>query len=77
MENLVKELKSSYSGKRILVTGHNGFKGSWLVALLNFLGAEVHGVSLEIEQNSAFKNFHDQPTHQSIVQDIQIGRAHV
>lgn len=71
MENLVKELKSSYSGKRILVTGHNGFKGSWLVALLNFLGAEVHGVSLEIEQNSAFKNFHDQPTHQSIVQDIR------
>jgi len=71
MENLVEELKSVYAGKRILVTGHNGFKGSWLVGLLNIFGAEVHGVSLEIDQNSAFKDFHREGIHDSMVQDIR------
>jgi CDP-glucose 4,6-dehydratase len=36
-----------WSGKRVLVTGHTGFKGSWLVAWLADLGAEVAGLALE------------------------------
>ena len=36
-----------YKGKRVLVTGHTGFKGSWLSIWLHELGAEVVGVSLE------------------------------
>ena len=40
-----------YSGKKVLVTGHTGFKGSWLVAWLQKLGAEVVGVSLEPNTN--------------------------
>ena len=35
-----------YSGKRVLVTGHTGFKGSWLVLWLKQLGAEVAGYAL-------------------------------
>ncbi|MFA7342840.1 MAG: CDP-glucose 4,6-dehydratase [Terrimicrobiaceae bacterium] len=35
-----------YSGKRVLVTGHTGFKGSWLSLWLRELGAEVAGYSL-------------------------------
>lgn len=35
-----------WSGKRVLVTGHTGFKGSWLTLLLKDLGAEVIGISL-------------------------------
>ncbi len=35
-----------WSGRRVLVTGHTGFKGSWLSSWLRDLGAEVHGVSL-------------------------------
>ncbi|OAS20521.1 CDP-glucose 4,6-dehydratase [Paenibacillus oryzisoli] len=35
-----------YSGKRILVTGHTGFKGSWLTIWLQKLGAEIIGYSL-------------------------------
>lgn len=34
-----------YKGKRILVTGHTGFKGSWLSIWLNELGAEVIGIA--------------------------------
>lgn len=71
MEDLVSQLRTAYSGKRVLVTGHNGFKGSWLVALLNHIGAEVHGVSLEIQNDSAFKLFHNQGKHQNYVQDIR------
>lgn len=36
-----------YSGKKVLVTGHTGFKGSWLTLWLKSLGAEVLGYSLE------------------------------
>jgi CDP-glucose 4,6-dehydratase len=36
-----------YQGKRVLVTGHTGFKGSWLCAWLTSLGAEVLGFSLD------------------------------
>lgn len=36
-----------YRGKRVLVTGHTGFKGSWLSIWLHNLGAEVIGVSLD------------------------------
>jgi CDP-glucose 4,6-dehydratase len=35
-----------WSGRRVVVTGHAGFKGSWLTCWLRNLGAEVHGVSL-------------------------------
>ena len=37
-----------FSGARVLVTGHTGFKGSWLSLWLNKLGAQVFGVSLDI-----------------------------
>ncbi len=36
-----------WKGKRVLVTGHTGFKGSWLAIWLKELGAEVLGVALE------------------------------
>ena len=40
-------LPQFYSGKRVLVTGHTGFKGSWLCRILKNFGAEVYGYSLE------------------------------
>ena len=36
-----------YQGKRVLVTGHTGFKGSWLSIWLHELGAKVTGISLD------------------------------
>lgn len=53
MENLVmKNLFSGiYKNKTVLVTGHTGFKGSWLVYWLNQMGAKVIGYSLEAPTN--------------------------
>lgn len=36
-----------YRGKKILITGHTGFKGSWLSILLNWLGGDVYGYALK------------------------------
>jgi CDP-glucose 4,6-dehydratase len=47
-----------YRGKRVLVTGHTGFKGSWLSLWLKQLGAEVVGISLPPEK---------QPSHWSLL----------
>lgn len=38
-----------YRGSRVLITGHTGFKGSWLASWLVDLGAEVSGISLDPE----------------------------
>ena len=45
MENLV----ATYSGKKVFITGHTGFKGSWLTAVLHELGAECRGYALPPE----------------------------
>lgn len=42
-----------YKGKRVLVTGHTGFKGSWLVLWLRTLGAEVAGAALNPDTTPA------------------------
>ena len=44
----MKAFDDAYRGRRVLVTGHTGFKGSWLVQWLLQLGAEVAGYSLDI-----------------------------
>ena len=40
---------NAYKNRRVLVTGHTGFKGSWLVLWLQMLGAKVTGISLPPE----------------------------
>ena len=45
-----------WTGKKVLITGHTGFKGSWLTLLLQKLGARVYGYSIDIPtEPSLFK----------------------
>lgn len=47
---------SFWSGKRVLVTGHTGFKGSWLSFWLAHMGSDVYGISLApTESQTLFK----------------------
>ena len=54
MEKMVKmneKLRKTFEGKTVLVTGHTGFKGSWLSIWLKELGANVIGYSLDPPTN--------------------------
>ena len=50
-----------WSGKSVFLTGHTGFKGSWLALLLHALGARVTGYALPA------------PTHPSLFEDANVG----
>jgi CDP-glucose 4,6-dehydratase len=43
-----------WSGRRVLVTGHTGFKGGWLTLWLQHLGAKVHGLALAPPSDPSF-----------------------
>lgn len=44
-----------FRGKRVLVTGHTGFKGSWLTKTLELAGAKIYGLSLRPEERSHYQ----------------------
>jgi CDP-glucose 4,6-dehydratase len=53
MENMVGHAFSDfYRGKKIFLTGHTGFKGSWMLAMMKELGAEVTGYALLPDSNT-------------------------
>lgn len=53
--NIISELENFYKNKKVFITGHTGFKGSWLVLWLKKLGAEVTAYSLPPEKESLFE----------------------
>lgn len=58
-----------YNGKTVLVTGHTGFKGSWLSIWLNMMGAKVVGYSLD--PYSERGNFEACHLHDRLLADIR------
>jgi CDP-glucose 4,6-dehydratase len=49
-------LAETFKGKRVFLTGHTGFKGSWLLQILNQLGAVVKGYALAPENENDLYN---------------------
>lgn len=84
MENLeIKDLFGGiYKGKKVLVTGHTGFKGSWLALWLKQMGADVYGLALEppsqpnhfdllkLEVKSYIQNICDLPKVKVILEEV-------
>lgn len=65
---------SFYSGKKVFLTGHTGFKGTWLSRILILAGAEVTGYSLEAPTlPSLFEQTKTASQMKSIIGDIRDG----
>lgn len=61
-----------YKGRKVFITGHTGFKGSWLCAWLLSLGAEVCGYSLDIPTSpSGFESMGISPKIKDLRGDVQ------
>ncbi|HEX4141754.1 MAG TPA: CDP-glucose 4,6-dehydratase [Candidatus Methylacidiphilales bacterium] len=60
-----------YAGKRVLVTGHTGFKGAWLCEWLLGLGAEVYGLALPAPKPSLFFALELECRMKHAIQDIR------
>lgn len=70
MEDMeVNTLFEKYKGKKVLITGHTGFKGSWLSIWLHMLGANIIGVALDPKDE--FDNF-NLSNVSSFVKDIRL-----
>ena len=49
-------MKNYFKNKKIIVTGHTGFKGSWLTYWLYLMGAKVIGISKDIPSKPSLYN---------------------
>jgi len=74
MENLeiMKSLNQTYYGKRVFITGHTGFKGSWLIKILHDLGAIVKGYSLAPENEiNLYTEINGDTLCESVIADLR------
>lgn len=70
----MSDLISFYKGKKVFITGHTGFKGTWLSRILILAGAEVTGYSLEPPTTpSIFEQTNTTSQMNSIIGDIRDG----
>lgn len=76
MENMVNssfhQLQKTYSGKKVFLTGHTGFKGSWMLKTLSLLGADVKGYALDpITKDDLFYLINGDSICNSIIADLR------
>lgn len=73
MDKLVKdEILKFYSKKKIFITGHTGFKGSWLSYILDSYGSIIKGYSLLPETKpNLFENLKFSDSYISVIDDIR------
>ena len=72
MEDLeIKNIFEFFKNKKVLITGHTGFKGTWFSKLLLALGAKVYGISLEADNLSLYNLLKLDNGVKSYIQDIR------
>lgn len=70
--NSTNVFQNSYRGKKVLLTGHTGFKGSWMLAWLHQLGAEVKGYALTPQNpDDLFNLINGNKLCNSVIADIR------
>lgn len=69
---MINNFKQTYQGKKVFLTGHTGFKGSWMLAILQQLGAIVKGYSLAPEEETnLFSLLGNNKNTESVIADIR------
>lgn len=70
---MINLLKKTFEGKRVFLTGHTGFKGAWMLQILNWLGADVKGYSLAPENaNDLYNEINgDSICYTSVIADVR------
>lgn len=73
MENLVSfaRFRKHFEGKKVLLTGHTGFKGSWLLQLLARCNASITGLALAPEEPSLYHQIEGDTLCKSILHDLR------
>ena len=66
-----KNLLNFFKGKKVLITGHTGFKGSWLSTMLDYNGVQVLGYSLSpLSEPNIFSQVEYSTNFTSVISDI-------
>jgi CDP-glucose 4,6-dehydratase len=65
------DFKKTFGSKRVFLTGHTGFKGSWMTIWLQMMGATVKGYALKPEKESLFNMIRPKLDIESVIADIR------
>ncbi|MCW3110828.1 MAG: rfbG [Segetibacter sp.] len=69
---MFEQLREIYSGKKVFLTGHTGFKGSWLLKIFNLLEAEVKGYALApLTSNDLYHVINGDSLCTSVIADLR------
>jgi CDP-glucose 4,6-dehydratase len=63
--------KEFYKSKKVFLTGHTGFKGAWMTAVLHELGADLMGYALAPEPGSLFEKIGGDTMCKSVIADVR------
>lgn len=63
-----------YKGKKVLITGHTGFKGAWLTAVLHYMQADAWGYALAPEAGSLYEKLSGDKLIHSVTGDLLDGK---
>jgi CDP-glucose 4,6-dehydratase len=69
---MYEKLKKVYQNKKVFITGHTGFKGSWLLKILSMMGAKIKGYALQPEhQSDLYYTLKGNELCESVIADIR------
>ena len=72
MVKMLNQLKDTFKNKKVFITGHTGFKGSWMLQTLHLLGAKIKGYSLApLEEYALYHLINGDQLCDSIISDLR------
>ena len=67
----LNNIDEHYNNRKVFVTGHTGFKGSWFITWLHLSGAEIKGYALKEDEKSLFNTIFSYLNFENVIADIR------